>query len=168
MGVSDRTQQQPQAPWRGGGPLVAPSGSTEVQEWVSEGKECEHQRICTPDVSGCHAASKHSRWWTARDWMASPSCPPGNMLEKEGGDRGEKEGWDTAGEKRRGGVGWRKRGEGSALRDPSQDQVTLRTRVAWQAGYSRDRQRKGGRKKNDKREVSRGRTGTDCYPLVLP
>lgn len=58
----------------------------------------------------------------------------------------EKEGWDTAGEKRGGGEGWRTRGEGSALRDPSQDQVTLRTRVAWQAGYSRDRRRKRGGK----------------------
>lgn len=101
MGVSDRAQQQPQAPWRGGGPLVAPSGSTEVREWVSEGKECEHQRICTPDVSGCHAASKHSRWWTARDWMASPSCPQGTCWRRK----------EETGGKRRGEIRRGRRGE---------------------------------------------------------
>lgn len=36
-------------------------------------------------------------------------------------------------------------GEKDLQRDPSQDQVTLRTRVAWQAGYSGDGERKRGR-----------------------
>lgn len=67
------------------------------------------------------------------------------------------------------------------LRDPSQEQVTLRTCVAWQAGYRGDRERgnasmgerekkKGGKgeKSTWEREGSQGRTGPDCSPPVPP
>ena len=67
--------------------------------------------------------------------------PPGESAG-EGRRRGEEgEGWGTGAKRVGGGIGGAggcgegRRGEGAVLRDPSQEQVTLRTCVAWQAGY---------------------------------
>lgn len=59
------------------------------------------------------------------------------------------------------------------LRDPSQKQVTLRTCVAWQAGYRGDRaseqERRGvrGKEKERKKERRRGRCSEGGLGLIV-
>lgn len=68
--------------------------------------------------------------------MASPFCPWGKCWRREE-ERGGGVEYSRKKEEELG-VKEERRGEGSMLRDPSQEQVTLRTCVAWQAGYRRE------------------------------
>ncbi|MEQ2172854.1 hypothetical protein GOODEAATRI_025599 [Goodea atripinnis] len=114
-------------------PLVAASryigpATSEVE------KECEHQQICAPDVSACHAESKHPADGQLRTGW------PHRLPSRETAGKGKRGVW--GGEVGAGGEELREvagEGEGFMLREPSQKQVTLRTRVAWQAGCGGDR-----------------------------
>ncbi|KAK5613249.1 hypothetical protein CRENBAI_025347 [Crenichthys baileyi] len=100
----------------------------------------------------CEMTSRHSHTPAEERWENRPGGREGLMQGGEDDfERRRMKKRETAGKGKRGvwggevGAGGEElrevagEGEGSMLREPSQKQVTLRTRVAWQAGCGGDR-----------------------------